>query len=175
MTSNRSLSTDRLLLRPFVAEDAERMYEILDGHEILKYFPGSEPATLPMAQVMIDRAIAHWGIHGYGLWAVDASDGDQLMGRCGLQYLPETDEVEIDFLLERSRWGQGFATEAASASLAFGLERLGMTRIVGIVHPENAASRRVLEKIGMEYDVRTEYFGMVCDRYTVEVADPITL
>jgi ribosomal-protein-alanine N-acetyltransferase len=111
---------------------------------------------------------AHWRERGYGLWAVEARSTGQLMGRSGLQYLPETDEVEVDFLLGRAHWGKGFATEAGRASVRYGFEEVGVESIVGIVHPDNTASRRVLEKLGMRSTGPAEYFGMACYRYAVE-------
>ena len=90
------------------------------------------------------------------------------MGRCGLQYLPDTAEVEVDFILGNEYWGHGFATEAAKVSLQYGLEKLGINTIVGIVHIDNIASQRVLEKIGMRLIESKEYFGMPCYRYATE-------
>ena len=114
---------------------------------------------------MIERATKHWETNGYGLWAIELLETGQLLGRSGLQYLPETDEVEVDFILDPSYWGLGLASEAGSASLRFAFDRLGLTDVIGLVHPENVASQRVLLKIGMIYDVRAEYFGMAVDRY----------
>jgi ribosomal-protein-alanine N-acetyltransferase len=65
-------------------------------------------------------------------------------------------------------WGQGVATEAGQAALRYGFETLGVEQVVGIVHPENMASRRVLEKLGMRLIERRQYFGMDCYRYAVE-------
>jgi ribosomal-protein-alanine N-acetyltransferase len=84
-----------------------------------------------------------------------------------LQYLPETDEVEVDFILGTKFWGQGFATEAGQASLQYGFENLDIDIIVGIVHTDNAASQRVLEKIGMRFMEAKAYFGMACYRYAI--------
>lgn len=88
-----------------------------------------------------------------------------LLGRCGLQHIAETDEVEVDFILDRHYWGQGFATEAGQVSLQYGFAVLNLAQVVGIVHPGNLASRRVLEKLGMQFVEEAEYFGMSCYRY----------
>jgi len=115
---------------------------------------------------MIEATLRHWEEHGYGLWAVEAAAGN-LMGRAGIQIIPETGETEVDFLLGPSWWGKGFATEAARYALRFGFEEKGLDRIVGIVHPDNLASRKVLEKIGMQLEGEKEYFGMRCLRYAL--------
>lgn len=164
------VSTLRLRLRPFVDRDAERMFQILTQEGVLEFFPPSDPVSLPRVETMIERALGHWEEHGYGLWAVETQESSRLVGRCGFQYLSGTDEVEIDFLLAPRDWGKGFATEAASTALQYGFDRLGLSHVVGIVHPANLASQNVLKKIGLTFDIQTEYFGMVVDRYVVDVS-----
>jgi ribosomal-protein-alanine N-acetyltransferase len=161
------ITTVRLCLRAFDQADVEPLHRILCGPDVLRYFPRPDPPPRERVARMIARLMQHWEEHGYGVWAVTSRANGALMGRCGLQYLPETDEVEIDFLLGRDFWGQGFAAEAGRASLRFGLENLTVERIVGIVHPENLASRRVLEKLGLNFVERKPYFGMDCLRYAV--------
>jgi ribosomal-protein-alanine N-acetyltransferase len=117
---------------------------------------------------MIQGLLRHWDERGYGLWAVESRLDGELIGRCGLQYLAELDEVEVDFILGRAFWGQGFGTEAARASVRHGFEELGLARVVGIAHVENRASQRVLEKVGMALVEQREFFGIPCHRYAVE-------
>ena len=165
-----TLTTPRLNLRSFTLVDAVRFHEILCGKDVLRYFPRSDPPPLERVEKWIRQVLEHWQTHGYGLWAVESRASGELMGRCGLQWLPETNEIEVDFLLGRPFWGNGYATEAGQASLRFGLEKLAVERVVGIVHPENLASQRVLEKIGLTRRERACYFGMDCYRYSVERA-----
>lgn len=163
--------TENLCLRPFTPADAIPMHRIINGKDVLKYFPGTQTLTLEQVERMIDRLLTHWQEKGYGLWAVELRSTGQLLGRCGLQYLPETDEVEVDFILDRNCWGLGFATEAGQATLQYGFDELGHPMIVGIVHPENRASQRVLEKLRLQFAEKTEYFGMACYRYVGERDD----
>ncbi len=161
-----TILTENLRLRPFTPADATPMHQILCGKDILRYFPGSgKLPTLEQVQQMIDRLITHWQEKGYGLWAVELRSTGALLGRCGLQYISETDEIEIDFILDRDYWGRGFATEAGRASMQYGFNELGLVSVVGIVHPENLASQRVLEKVGLQFVEEKEYFGMACYRY----------
>ena len=161
-----TLTTENLRLRPFTPQDTPAMHQILNGRDVLKYFPGPQTVTKAQVDRMINRLMAHWQEHGYGLWAVEQHTTGALLGRCGLQRIPETDEVEIDFILEPACWGQGFATEAGQASLQFGFAQLNLKEVVGIVHPDNLASQRVLQKLGMQFAQATEYFGMAVHRYT---------
>ena len=163
-----AIKTAKLTLRAFNEQDVDDMYHILLGKNVLRHFPNSSPPSRVQVEKMIRGLLEHWGKHGYGLWAVHSRSEEKLMGRCGLQYLPETDEVEVDFILGNKFWGQGFATEAGHASLQYGFETLGLNTIVGIVHRDNIASQRVLEKIGMRFMEAKESFGMACFQYALE-------
>ncbi len=160
-----TITTERLRLRPFIPSDAAAMHQIMNGENVLRYFPNAHTPPLEQVQRIVDRTIAHWQEKGYGLWAMELRSTGVLLGRCGLQHIPETDEVEIDFILDRNQWGRGFATEAGQASLDYGYGKLSMEMIIGIVHPENIASQRVLKKLKMQFAEESEYFGMACYRY----------
>jgi ribosomal-protein-alanine N-acetyltransferase len=146
------------------------MARILAGEDVLRYFPRSEPPPRDRVERMVQGLIDHWQERGYGLWAVEDRSSGELLGRCGLQYLPDTDEVEVDFILDRDCWSQGYATEAGRASVRFGFQELGVDQIVGIVHTGNRASQRVLEKLGMVRIEQREFFGMDCYRYAIDRA-----
>lgn len=92
----------------------------------------------------------------------------KLIGWCGLNFLSETNDVELKYLLSKDHWGKGLATEAAGISLRYGFEQAELEQIIGIVHPENIASQRVLEKVGMAFLDRVHYFGMDCYRYIID-------
>lgn len=173
-----TLTTQRLTLRPFTADDVEAMYHILNQEGVLRYFPPTDPPGRDRVERMILRLMSHWDERGYGLWAVTSRGDGTLLGRCGLQYLPDTKEVEVDFILGRPYWGQGYATEAGRASLGFGFEELDLEHIVGVAHVENRASQRVLEKLGMHLVECKPLFGIDCclyriDRTTYRGADPM--
>lgn len=166
------LITQRLTLRQFTAQDLHPFHALLNEPGLLRYFPTPDPPSLERVEQMIARILAHWDEHGYGVWAVESNTTGQLLGRCGLFYIPATDEVEVDFILGRPFWGQGFATEAGRASLQYGFDQHQLAAIVGIVHPENKASQRVLEKIGMTLTRADNYFGMDCLRYAISASPP---
>jgi ribosomal-protein-alanine N-acetyltransferase len=117
---------------------------------------------------IIEQQLTHWEEHGFGRWAVVPHGSTELIGWNGLQHLPETDEVEVGYLLGKQFWGKGYATEGARVGLDYGFKTLKLERIVGIVHPENVASQRVLEKLGMTLTGPAHYFGMDCYHYSVE-------
>jgi len=163
-----TITTPRLTLRPFASTDDIPLHRILNEPKILQYFPRTDPPDMERMQGIVERQLIHWEEHNLGWWAVVPHGQSELIGWNGLQYLPETDEVEVGYLLSRQFWGQGFATEGARASLDFGFTVLGLNQIIGLTHPENTASQRVLEKCGLTYVEEKEYFGMKLFRYTLQ-------
>jgi ribosomal-protein-alanine N-acetyltransferase len=160
-----TVQTARLTLRPFAAADAVPLHRILSEEGVLRYFPGPQPPDLARVERLIERQLRHWEEHDHGWWAVESRASGQLIGWNGLQYLPDTDEVEIGYLLAKNQWGQGLAVEGGLVGLRYGFAELGLERIIAVVHVENSASMRVAEKLGLVYDVQTEYFGIPVNRY----------
>ncbi len=165
------ITTERLILRPLKESDATIFHQLLAEDGVLRYFPKSDPPPLASVQSLIANQAKHWAEHGYGLWGVELRQDGRFMGRSGLQWLPDTQEIEIDFLLGRPFWGKGYGSEAGRAGLKFGFEEVGAKSIVGIVHPENEASIGLLEKLRLKLTRRTEYFGMDVYRYEIQRKD----
>jgi ribosomal-protein-alanine N-acetyltransferase len=86
------------------------------------------------------------------MWAVHTKDDGRFVGRCGLQPMFDSREVELGYTFHREFWGQGLATEGSLAAIQHGFDNAGLSRIVAIARPENRASWRVMEKIGMTYE-----------------------
>ncbi len=162
-----TFTTERLILRAFNEHDVSPLHQILGQKGVLQYFPNPNLPTREQVERLISAQLDHWIEHGYGWWAVELRAPKTFIGWSGLQYLPETKEVEIAYLLGKPHWGKGLATEGARVGMSFGLERLGLKRIVAIVHPENIASQRVIEKLGMAFVNQTTYFGMDCYLYEI--------
>jgi RimJ/RimL family protein N-acetyltransferase len=160
--------TPNQTLRPFHPDDALALHRILNEDKILQYYPSPDPPPLDRVKKFIERQLTHWDEHGYGWWAVVPTGSTELAGWNGLQFLPETGETEVGFLLSKAFWNQGLTTEGAKASLDFGFTKFDFPRIIGLVHPENLASQRVLKKIGLSFIDQAQYFGMQLLRYAVE-------
>jgi RimJ/RimL family protein N-acetyltransferase len=166
-----SITTERLLLRAFSEQDVDPLFDILQQPGILRYFPRPDPPPREVAARLVARQLAHWEEHSYGWWAVEARDEPRLLGWAGLTYLLETGETEVAYLLRQEVWRRGLATEAAKAALRFGFDGFAFPFIIGITHPENIASQRVLEKSGLHFVERTVYFEMDCFRYVIDRDD----
>jgi ribosomal-protein-alanine N-acetyltransferase len=140
----------------------------LDDPDVWRYFPNTEVPSLERTKTYIEGQLAHWEEHAFGHWAVKVKD-KMLIGWCGLQFLPETNEIEVAYCLGKEHWGKGYATEAARASLNYGTSDLGFKEIVGLTHVENKASQHVLQKIGLKFIDRKVYFGMECFRFRISM------
>jgi len=163
-----TLTTARLLLRPFRLEDVDALYAVLNEPGILRYFPNPAPPDRAGVARLIAHQLQHWQEHCLGWWAVEPRTMPGLIGWNGLQYLPETNEVEVGYLLSKDWRRQGLATEGARASLEYGFHTLGLPRIIGLVHPQNLASQRVMHKLGLALQNEAQYFGMAVYRYALD-------
>ena len=160
-----TIQTTSLTMRPFSKKDAWPLHKILSDREVLQFFPNPDPPTIEAVRKLIEAQLRHWDEHGYGWWAIEPLSTPRLIGWGGLRWLHDTEETEVAYLLARDNWGSGFATEIARSSLDFAFNKPGIENVVGIVHPDNIASSRVLEKSDMSYTGRYHYFGMECDRF----------
>jgi ribosomal-protein-alanine N-acetyltransferase len=135
---------------------------------VTRMLPASTRPPAERAARVIEAFIAHWEWYGYGVWAVVEKATGELLGQCGLNYVPDVDAVEVLYALVPAAWGKGIATEAAAASIRFGFETGGLERIVAFALPHNVASRRVMEKIGLRYVCDRHIFGLDTVQYAIE-------
>lgn len=163
MTGKVVIETERLLLREWEESDAIGFYEMNADAEVLKYTGDTPFDSIEDASKFI-RDYAEYERHGYGRWAVVLKSDARFIGFCGLK-MNEESQVDLGFRFIRKYWRQGYATEAAQACLDFGLNELGIKEIVGRAMPENVASIRVLQKIGMNYWKTGTCEGMSGARY----------
>jgi len=100
------------------------------------------------------RNLQHWTDYGFGLWILRERGGGEPVGRAVLRHLlvEGVDEVEVGYAFYPAFWGQGLATEVATACLELGRRRLHLATIVAVTSPTNLASQHVLEKVGLVYE-----------------------
>jgi RimJ/RimL family protein N-acetyltransferase len=101
----------------------------------------------------LDRKLAHWREHGFGVWIFRDENG-AFVGRCGIHRwkFEDLDEVELGYIVRSDLWGHGYATEMGVAVMRHAAEKLGLRELVGFTFQENVRSRRVLEKLGFEFE-----------------------
>ena len=144
-----TLETERLRLRPMRHDDLDDMAALLGDPAVMTYYP--RPKDRDEAKAWIDWTIDSYARHGHGLWVVESRATGEFYGDCGLtvQHVDGVDELEVGYHVRPSLQGRGIATEAARASLDFAADHLGAERVVAIIHPDNVASQRVAEKVGL--------------------------
>ena len=144
------VTTERLVLRGFRAEDLPAHRAAVDDDAAVTWMH----VRLPLAESLRRWAerLDDWDRDGLGMWIVEVRASGAVIGHAGLQRLHATDDVELGYYLGRAAWGQGYATEAGRACLAYGFETCGLDRIVAVVRPDNHASRHVLEKLGFRHE-----------------------
>jgi ribosomal-protein-alanine N-acetyltransferase len=146
------IETSRLYLRQFSMADLNALSAIRSDPEVMRFIGSGQPHSADQIKESLDHILAGWKQLGFGRWAVVHKPDKKLMGWCGLAFLDKTEEIEIGYGISKEYWGRGFTTEAAAASIRYGFEELKLNRIVAVAMPENIASRRVMEKIGMRYE-----------------------
>ena len=162
-----SIITERLTLRGFCPEDLDRLAVILGDPSVMRYMPGGKPLPRRRTEGSLRKILNSWERRGYGRWAVTHNADQCLIGWCGLEYLAETDETAVVCLLDSPFWNRGLATEAVHASLRYAFEELGLGRVVGLAHTENAASRRLMEKNGLVFQKTTRLWEMDLVEYAI--------
>ena len=93
--------------------------------------------------------VGHWALRGYGQWALVEKAGGHLIGRAGLWNPEGWPGIEVGWMVDADRWGQGYATEAGLAAVDVAFDRLQLDELVSVTLPSNTASRRVMEKVGL--------------------------
>ena len=160
------IETARLVLRPWRDTDRAPFWDMARDAEVMRYLPAQ---TREESRAGIDRMMATQAEHGHCFWALERKADGRFIGFCGLMppRLPLT-ETEVGWRLERAAWGQGFAREAAEASLAWGWRNLATPTIVAITTVANTRSRGLMERLGM-----TRYPDEDFDHPALAADDPL--
>jgi RimJ/RimL family protein N-acetyltransferase len=146
------LETDRLLLRHFTLDDAAFILRLLNEPSFIQNVGDKGVRTLEQASgYLLEGPIKSYQIHGHGLYLVALKESLQSIGICGLLKRDQFEDVDLGYAFLPEFWSKGFAFESASAILKFGLNVLGRTKMLAIVSPGNAASIKVLKKLGFAF------------------------
>ena len=156
------------MLREFVPGDVDALAAIISDPETMRYYPA--PCDHSAVVEWIERNRRRYETDGFGLWAMVLKSSSQMIGDAGLtrQTVEGVDEIEIGYHVRRDLWGQGLGTEAARACRDRGFARLNVNRLISLIRPENLASRRVAEKIGMTLSKEVVWRGLPHCVYSVE-------
>ncbi|MBE9155968.1 GNAT family N-acetyltransferase [Nodosilinea sp. LEGE 06152] len=151
------IQTERLVLRWLSTEDAEFIYELVNDPEWLRFIGDRGIRTLEAArQHILQGPIAMYGQLGFGLYRVELRESQVPIGICGLIKRDSLEDVDLGFAFLPQFRSRGYAYEAAAATLEYGRQRLGLSRIVAIVSPDNHVSMQLLQKLGLQLERKVQ-------------------
>jgi len=165
------LLTLRLALSEITPYHANELYELDSDPRVMRYIGSGRVSTRAQIDAAMGRVPRAYALFpGLGTWRVTRRDNGDFVGWFALKYIPGTAEVEVGYRLRHAAWGRGYATEGARELVRYGFDDLGLHRIIGVTHPANVASQRVLEKIGLSnigwghyYDRAVRVFEVVSE------------
>jgi RimJ/RimL family protein N-acetyltransferase len=164
------IQTDRLILRPAADADRAAVAAINGDPRVGAWLGGVRSRT--ESDVFLDRVQAHDAEHGFGFWVVERTADARVIGMTGVWWVPPeldmADTVEIGWRFAPDAWGQGYATEAARAALAYGFQTLGLAEIIAFTAGTNLASQAVMTRIGMVHAPKRDF-----DHPQVADGDPL--
>jgi RimJ/RimL family protein N-acetyltransferase len=161
------LETERLILKPFKLDDLDALIELRSDDEVVKYLGGELAKTREWNEQRLKFYVGCHEKFGYGMCAMHWKQTSELIGWSGLQPLEKTGEVEVGYGMVKHFWRRGIGFECAQAWLKYGFEKLSLEKIVAVTYPENAGSRRVMEKCGMSFEKMEQHYGVECAYYAI--------
>jgi len=164
-----TIETPRLSLRPMQATDIDSLLLIFTDPRVMASF-GGELFTREQMQRWLQRNLDHQTQYGYGLYSVILKANGVLIGNCGLEVMQvDSDTVaELGYDFQSDYWHQGYAIEAAIAVRDHAFNVLGLSQLINLIRVGNDASRRVAEKVGMEFDSEFTRYGNQYWKFKIE-------
>lgn len=150
MTAAPRLETERLVLRALEDADAPLLLQNFQDPIASRYW-FTPDRSIEEALARVTKAAQAWRENGFGDWAVVEKSSGRFLGFCGLHDISGMSEVNVGYLLGSPFWGRGYGTEACRRAIRFGFDEARLPLIVGVTHPDNAPSIKVLTKCGMTY------------------------
>ena len=150
------LETERMVLREFTINDIDNLVDLDSNPEVTRYINGGKTTSRKyIEEQVMPRILAYYeSYHEQGIWAAINKEDDEFMGWFHLRpNHSDKTETELGYRLKQPYWGQGFATEGSLALLDKGFNQLEVDVIVAIADPDNIASRRVMEKVGLKFEI----------------------
>lgn len=162
-----TLETDRLILREMRRSDVDSLHLLFSDPLLMRFWP---PFDRSETEQLVERNLRRYEQDGFGPWTLVLKSSGEVIGDCGMiaQEIEGAAATEMGWHVRRDLWGQGLATEAARAGRDYSFDRLGVDRLFSLILPENAASRRVAEKIGMTLLKQVQLRGRLRCLYGME-------
>ncbi|MGH7947992.1 MAG: GNAT family N-acetyltransferase [Candidatus Binataceae bacterium] len=168
MKSIPIIETERLILRSFQESDLDGFAAINADPAVMKYLGDGKPVDRNTTWRRMASFIGHWELRGYGVWAVEEKSSREFVGRVGLWKPEGWPGLEAIWTIAPSRWGKGYAPEAARESIRYAFEELNVDHVISLIRPDNAKSIRVAEKVGERLDRQIDLFGTLTNVYQLK-------
>lgn len=164
------VETERIYLRDIFSQDFEALLKLHEDPDVMRYTMSG-----PLNEIQLNERIKKWSDYnqnhpGMGFWSAIRKSDEQCIGRICLIYLDKTKHIEIGYRLSKLVWNQGYATEIAQALVSYAFQTLELQQLVGVVHPGNFASQRVLEKTGFAFEKMAYHYQTDVKFYTLNAA-----
>lgn len=178
-----TLETERLILKVPTLNDYEDLLALRTDPEVMKYISSGGQfdgriQTKEHVKEHIELAKPYFDKYGLVFYCVFEKKTGRFIGQAGLFHLGynlEQSEIELAYRLHKQYWGKGYATELAKALIKHGFNDLKLPRIIALVHPDNLASKRVMEKAGMSYYGLIDFRGHQTPCYEILNKKPFSL
>lgn len=165
-----TIETDRLILEPWMLSDCKAFRPIATDADVMRYITGGLAWTDAQIRSFVEGQINLYCERAFCRWKVLDKQSRGLIGFCGPGIWRDAPDPEIGWWLARRLWGQGLATEAARAALKDAFERVRLARLISIARPENLASIRIMNKLGLHFEAAFTRDGISMVQYAIEQA-----
>lgn len=166
------LETEHLLFRPLELSDLDDLTALYSDPDVMRFLSG--PRDREEVQRVLNMYIREYQIYGHSFFATISKSEQRFIGQCGLlhQEVDGETEIELGYVLARPYWQQGLALEGVQALKDYGLQKLGLTRLISLIPAENRASVHIAEKVGMHYERDIDQWGERFRLYAIEKPKP---
>jgi RimJ/RimL family protein N-acetyltransferase len=161
------LETGRLVLDTWQSADWTEFRPIATDPEVMRYITGGTPWSDEQIRGFVDRQVKLYAERGFCRWKVLLKPSLEMIGFCGVGMWRDRPDPEIGWWLTRRCWGQGLAGEAATVALRDAFERVRLDRIISVAMVGNAASIRIMKRLGLEFECEFENEGVRLVRYAI--------
>ena len=166
------IETERLILREIEESDIQGMFQLESDPLVQKYLGNNPVKTIEEAQAIIQHIRKQYRENGIGRWAVIEKSTNEFIGWSGLKLeknlRKEFHYYDLGYRFRKEFWGKGIATETAVESLKYGFNQMNLKEIGAAAHPENIASNKILQKVGLKLIDHFEYVGVTHNWYNLE-------
>ncbi|MGI9264560.1 MAG: GNAT family N-acetyltransferase [Gammaproteobacteria bacterium] len=167
-----TIETERMTLRRFTLSDAEAFLDLNSDPEVVRYAEKRVMQSMDEARDALRTApLSDYEKYGYGRFAIILKENGELIGFCGIKYLPELGLNELGYRLKKKYWGRGLATEAARATVDYARDELCLDYVIALIVEGNTASVGVAEKLGMRLNGMAHYMDLDAMKYELHLGD----